>query len=212
MVDDNWPFSDPRRVAVITLRQITEDGAPILLVTHDQNDGGWQFLGSGNPSPEEARVVALEEIHSLDPSIGALADLQLGWKAWRQSPEEAWLRYEVLERHESPDDVLVLEVSRDDRVGVTISLLPGWHSHPDVIAAHRGQEEDAASCQFVHEILSSKMPLAVYWKAGQITEVSPVWAETMEDVLDDPYLEGDEAITFRLWDGTEVTPESPHAS
>ena len=39
-----WFWDQPPNCAVITLRQIIEDGAPVLLVTHDLDDHGWQFL------------------------------------------------------------------------------------------------------------------------------------------------------------------------
>ena len=29
-----WPFSDPKNVAVVTVRQIVEGGQPVLLVSH----------------------------------------------------------------------------------------------------------------------------------------------------------------------------------
>ena len=40
----DWPFADPTNVATITVRQIVRDGQPILHVSHDHEDGGWQFL------------------------------------------------------------------------------------------------------------------------------------------------------------------------
>jgi len=90
---EDWPFDDPQNVAVVTTREITEKNAPILLVSHDEEDGGWQFLPGGGPLREEnARVVALRRIWLLDPSVGQLADLPLGWQASRRSPLEPWQR------------------------------------------------------------------------------------------------------------------------
>jgi hypothetical protein len=39
-LDEGWPFDDSPNVAVITTRQVTENNAPILLVSHDEEDGG----------------------------------------------------------------------------------------------------------------------------------------------------------------------------
>ena len=50
---EDWPFDDPQNVAVVTTREITEENAPILLVSHDEEDGGWQFLPGGGPLREE---------------------------------------------------------------------------------------------------------------------------------------------------------------
>jgi hypothetical protein len=91
-MNEDWPFDDPPNVAVVTTRQVTEDKAPILFVSHDEEDGGWQFLPGGPLLEENARVVALRRIWLLDPSVGALADLPLGWQASRITPLDPWQR------------------------------------------------------------------------------------------------------------------------
>jgi hypothetical protein len=77
-VPENWPFDDSPNVAVITTRHVTEQGAPILLVSRDEDDGGWQLHTGGPALEQDARVVALREIWVLDPSIAELADLAWG--------------------------------------------------------------------------------------------------------------------------------------
>ena len=75
------------------MRQIMEGDAPILLVTHDEEDHGWQFLdGSKHPNPADARHVCLEHVVSTDLSLYEVADLPPGWIAWRQSPYDPWIR------------------------------------------------------------------------------------------------------------------------
>jgi hypothetical protein len=88
-----WPFAEPRNVAVVTVRQVFS-GAPILLVTHDTEDGIWQFLPGVTFSVSDAMVVALEEVVEQDPSLLSLADLPGGWRAERISPAEHWVRRE----------------------------------------------------------------------------------------------------------------------
>jgi len=89
-IPTDWPFDDAPNMAVITTRQITERSAPILLVSHDADDGGWQFLPGGSLLEDDARVVAMRSIWMLDPSVGELADLPLGWQAWRRSLQAPW--------------------------------------------------------------------------------------------------------------------------
>jgi hypothetical protein len=91
-IEEDWPFDDPPNVAVITTRQVTERRAPILYVSHHADDGGWQFHTGAPPVEEDARVVALREIWRLDPSVGELADLPLGWQAWRDTVLGSWRR------------------------------------------------------------------------------------------------------------------------
>ena len=88
----NWPFEDPTNTAAITTRSVMEQGAPILLVTHDLEDGGWQFLCGTTEDPTEARVVGLGRICARDPSLLELADLPEGWRAWRTDVMAPWQR------------------------------------------------------------------------------------------------------------------------
>jgi hypothetical protein len=75
------------------MRQIMEDDAPILLVTHDEEDHGWQFLdGSERLDPADARHVCLEHVVGTDPTLYEVADLPPGWIAWRQSSDDPWVR------------------------------------------------------------------------------------------------------------------------
>jgi len=36
---EQWPFADPKDVAVVTLKSLAMGGNPILHVTHDAEDG-----------------------------------------------------------------------------------------------------------------------------------------------------------------------------
>jgi hypothetical protein len=63
----------------------------ILHVRHDSDDHGWQFHGS-EARAEDAKMIALEEAVDLDPSVLELADLPVGWHAWRKSVEDPWIR------------------------------------------------------------------------------------------------------------------------
>jgi hypothetical protein len=90
---DDWPFDDPPDLATITTREIMDGKDWIALVFHDEDDGGWQFLGpAGAPVSGEAMVVGLRELFDREASVRELADLPLGWRAWRAQPEATWQR------------------------------------------------------------------------------------------------------------------------
>ena len=85
VLDAPWPFKEPRSTAVFTTRQVLEQGRPIAIVSHDVEDGAWQFLcDTEERGDSDARVVDLGCMIGLDPSVGQLADLPLGWWAWRE--------------------------------------------------------------------------------------------------------------------------------
>lgn len=93
MNDSTWPFDQPRNCGVLTLRQIMESGSPVLLVTHDEEDHGWQFLdGSVNLDVADARHVSLGYVVDTDPRLYEIADLPPGWIAWRESRDGVWVR------------------------------------------------------------------------------------------------------------------------
>lgn len=62
-----WKFVDPPNVATFTTRKVLE-GHPILLVTHDFDDGAWQFLCGTTNDDADGRVVGLGEIVDEGPS------------------------------------------------------------------------------------------------------------------------------------------------
>jgi hypothetical protein len=71
---DDWPFDQPRNSAALTRQQVPDGMEPILVVSHDLDDHGWQFIGSSDASLADARVVSLEEMVNLDPAILEVAD------------------------------------------------------------------------------------------------------------------------------------------
>lgn len=89
-----WPFEDPPNVAVIANRKIVDGSTWIAYVTHDEDDGGWQFHTDepGPPREADALIVGLAKIVALDESVAELADLPLGWCAWRSAEGAPWQR------------------------------------------------------------------------------------------------------------------------
>ena len=88
------PFNEPQNLAVISDSKVIFGGEWIALVSHDEDDGGWQFLSHETSPLKEGDgvIVGLREILRLDPSIAAFADLPLGWRAWRGSKDSTWQR------------------------------------------------------------------------------------------------------------------------
>jgi hypothetical protein len=93
---DPWPFDDAEKTAVFTSKRIIEGSDWIYYVTHDADDGAWQFHPYSGLTPEqEAAVVSLKTIVELDGSVCLLADLPCGWHAWRATKSASWIRAPV---------------------------------------------------------------------------------------------------------------------
>jgi hypothetical protein len=89
------PFGDPEKTMCLTVQSILDRGRTILLVTHDADDGTWQFMTGGELKLDECLLVPIGEVYVCDRSIGSLADLPLGWKATRSSLEQPWQRSQI---------------------------------------------------------------------------------------------------------------------
>jgi hypothetical protein len=74
----NWPFEQPRNLAVLTVRQVLDGSQPVLYVSHDADDGGWQCLTGFAVEEGDAKMVSLGSMVLRDPSLAQLADLPKG--------------------------------------------------------------------------------------------------------------------------------------
>jgi len=62
-----------------------------LYVTHDFDDGAWQFLPGSVVSTDDSAIISLEEAVAIDPSIQELNLLPLGSSARRESINSNWI-------------------------------------------------------------------------------------------------------------------------
>jgi hypothetical protein len=89
----DWPFADPKNVAVFTTTTIVRRGHPVLYVSHDDDDGAWQFhSGAEHVSIRDAMIVSLSEMVERDTTLCELADLPCGWIAERDGIGGPWRR------------------------------------------------------------------------------------------------------------------------
>ena len=84
-------FNEDPQLGVLTTAAVLA-GAPIVIVSHDADDGGWQFLCGTTTDPDDGRLVHLHEIVAIDPTMVEVADLPLGWIAFRGYVGGNWTR------------------------------------------------------------------------------------------------------------------------
>lgn len=87
-----WLCEDPPNVAVITTNQVLQ-GNPILYLSHDEEDGCWQFHTGEIVKENDAKIVSLQRIVKLDSSVEYLANLPLGWIAIRKNIVDSWYKF-----------------------------------------------------------------------------------------------------------------------
>ena len=86
-----FPFYDKPNTAVIICCHIINEKAPILYVSHDKDDGMWQFLCGNTHKTDDAKIVSLKYALNLDSSIAALKDMPCGYYAVRKSQNYDWI-------------------------------------------------------------------------------------------------------------------------
>ena len=86
----DWPFDQARNVAAITTRQVLEEGYPILIVVHFEDDHSWAFVCGSTNETSDGRVIGMGTAMSIDPSIAEVAHIPPGYRAHRTAPDQPW--------------------------------------------------------------------------------------------------------------------------
>ena len=91
MSERDWTFDQERNVACFTVRQVIENNAPILRVSHDEDDHSWQFLTGDRISTEDMMIVGMGEIVDRDSSLLTIGTMPPGYTATRVSVDDDWV-------------------------------------------------------------------------------------------------------------------------
>jgi len=94
----NWQYPDPPHTSVYLSKAVHKGTEAITFVSHDAEDGAWQFLGDSMMDGGGV-VVCFHHPIDGDPSLAELANLPLGWYAEREKIGEPWVR-----KKRTPDD------------------------------------------------------------------------------------------------------------
>lgn len=89
---DAMDWNDPRNNAVITLHEVLVGARPVLLVIHEDGDGGWQFYDGFSVEGRSPAVAPKEEILLVDRTLREVLDLPVGWLARREAKDGPWKR------------------------------------------------------------------------------------------------------------------------
>jgi len=90
MAKADWIFNDFPNTMMLTTRDVMIEKRPILYVSHDSDDGMWQFHSGEDVNMDKAMLISLKEIVDYDFTILHIANLPLGWIAWRDNLQASW--------------------------------------------------------------------------------------------------------------------------
>jgi hypothetical protein len=92
----NWKFPDPPHARVFLSETVHKGTEPVIFVSHDAEDGAWQFLGDSMSDAGGPVISCFHHPIDRDPTLVELADLPLGWYAERRKVGEPWIRRKLL--------------------------------------------------------------------------------------------------------------------
>ena len=96
----DWKFPDAPHTQAYLSETVHKKEERVTYVSHDAEDGAWQFLGDKMADGGGPVVSCLHHPVDDDPSLRELFDLPLGWYAVRETPSGLWQRYEKQEEDE----------------------------------------------------------------------------------------------------------------
>jgi len=85
-------FEDGLNTAVFTTKFVVKDKKEITYITHETEDGVWQFFSNDlfDNFEEVAIILSLDEIINMDKTVLEIADLPLGYIATRETIKDKW--------------------------------------------------------------------------------------------------------------------------
>jgi len=87
----NWKFPDPPHTRVFLSETVHSGEEAITYVSHDVEDGAWQFLGDRRDEGGGPVISRFHHPIDKDRTLIELADLPLGWYAERTRLGEPWI-------------------------------------------------------------------------------------------------------------------------
>jgi len=85
---------------VVTTKYVLERSAPILIVCHHDDDNDtWAFLCGKTDKEDDFRIIDMDRILVIDPTLSEVVNLPRGWSADRDRSGGEWTRAQESETH-----------------------------------------------------------------------------------------------------------------
>jgi hypothetical protein len=87
----DFKFRESENTACFVCGHVMDKSRPILLASHEKEDGCWQFLcGFNNHNDADIKIISLKQAVEIDSSINELFEMSLGLAADRKSVNHKW--------------------------------------------------------------------------------------------------------------------------
>jgi hypothetical protein len=92
----NFKFSEKESTACFSCDHVVNKERPILYVSHDAEDGSWQFLcGQDDYTEANGKIISLKNATEIDETINDLYEMPLGVSAKRESVNAKWIPFKL---------------------------------------------------------------------------------------------------------------------
>jgi hypothetical protein len=91
----DWKFPDDPHTTAYLSKTVQDKEETVTYVSHDRDDGDWQFLGDKMSDGGGPVISCLHHPIDNDPSLKELFDLPIGWYAVRKNQGSSWERFEL---------------------------------------------------------------------------------------------------------------------
>lgn len=81
--------NEPENKVVITTNFVVENNSTIVSVFYDE-DGDWQFFGNEDVSEENAFLISVKQILSIDSTLNTLPNIRKGQTVIRNNINSPW--------------------------------------------------------------------------------------------------------------------------
>jgi hypothetical protein len=96
----DWKFPDPPHTVAYLSQAVQSGVEAVTYVSHDIDDGAWQFLGDSMSADLPPKISCLHHPIDNDATLKELFDLPRGWYAERATPNDPWVRGESPQEEE----------------------------------------------------------------------------------------------------------------
>ena len=89
--NSTFRFTEPENTACFVCDHVLSKQRPILFVSHEADDGCWQFLcGQNDHIESNIKIISLKQATEIDQTINDLFEMPLGIGAERVSINDKW--------------------------------------------------------------------------------------------------------------------------
>lgn len=92
----DFKFREPESSSCIACKHVVSKKKPVLYVTHDKENGVWQFLcGDTEHANDTLHIISLKQVCKVDPTVNELYEVPIGFGAERKTVKDEWVTFQM---------------------------------------------------------------------------------------------------------------------